>query len=199
VARRSRKFPKSSALAILLLVVFSACSRERSATPRHKKSKASAKTATAEASGPRTEVGDVMPPYSTKLLDGKPFDLKSEKGSVVLLNVWASWCQPCRFETPELQALHQKYGARGFKVIGVSVDEGDPADVKKFIEETRITYPIALDAEGRIANVLRTTVLPTSVLISRDGHIVWRKVGPVMPNETAEVDFVVQTAVGKKS
>jgi thiol-disulfide isomerase/thioredoxin len=133
-----------------------------------------------------------MPPYAATLLDGKSFDVKKEKGNVVLLNVWATWCGPCRFETPELQALHDKYAARGLKVVGVSVDEGGDAEVKKFIAENKVTYPIAVDAEGRVANVLRTTVLPTSVLIARDGRVVWRKIGPVMPNETAALDKLVE-------
>jgi len=140
-----------------------------------------------------------MPSYAAKFLDGKPFDVASEKGNVVLLNVWATWCQPCRFETPELQALHRKYGDRGFKVIGVSVDnEGSDAEIKQFIDENKITYPIAFDPEGRVANVLRTTVLPTSVLIGRDGRIAWRKVGAVMPNETAAVNGLIEKALGKK-
>ena len=133
-----------------------------------------------------------MPAYSAKLLDGKSFDIAAEKGNVVLLNVWATWCGPCRFETPELQALHEKYDAKGFKVVGVSVDEGDPTEVKKFVGENKVTYPIALDPEGRVASVLRTTVLPTSVLIGRDGKIVWRKIGPVLPNETAALDSLIE-------
>ena len=174
------------AVTVLLLLV--ACAREH---------KTVAAAATAEDSGPRTEVGDVMPAYTATTLDGKPFDLKSEKGSVVLLNVWATWCGPCRFETPELESLHQKYRSQGFKVIGVSVDDTGAPGVQQFVAENKITYPIAIDADGRLANVLHTTVLPTSVIIGRDGRIVWRKVGAVMPNEVSSVDSVVQTEVGK--
>lgn len=140
-----------------------------------------------------------MPAYSAKLLDGKSFDVGSEKGNVVLLNVWATWCGPCRFEIPELEALHKKYSDRGLRVIGVSVDESGADTVKQFVAENKMTYPIALDAQGLVANVLRTTVLPTSVIIGRNGRIVWRKIGPVMPNENASVDAVVQQALGKKS
>ena len=184
MARSPRKRPKSKSVAVLLLVALAACGRERkvSPTPQSKPK---------PAVGSQSEAGDVMPPYAAKLLDGKPFDVAQEKGNVVLLNVWATWCGPCRFETPELQALHRKYATRGLKVVGVSVDEGGDAEVKKFVDENKVTYPIVLDAEGRIANVLRTTVLPTSVLIGRDGRIVWRKIGPVMPNETAALDTLV--------
>ena len=138
-----------------------------------------------------------MPAYAAKLLDGKSFDVGSEKGNVVLLNVWATWCGPCRFEIPELEALHKKYSDRGLRVVGVSVDESGADTVKQFVAENKMTYPIALDAQGLVANVLRTTVLPTSVIIGRNGRIVWRKIGPVMPNENASVDAVVQQALGR--
>ena len=83
------------------------------------------------------------------------------------------------------------------KVIGVSIDEAGLEAVKDFVTENKITYPIALDAEGRVANVLRTTVLPTSVMIGRDGRIVWRKVGAIMPNETTPLATLVEQTLGK--
>jgi cytochrome c biogenesis protein CcmG/thiol:disulfide interchange protein DsbE len=189
VARSPSKRPKSKSVAVLLFVALAACNRERpvSAAPKPKP-----KPKTAAAAEPQAEAGDVMPAYSAKLLDGKSFDVASEKGNVVLLNVWATWCGPCRFETPELQALHEKYDARGLRVVGVSVDEGGDVEVKKFVAENKVTYPIAIDAEGRVASVLRTTVLPTTVLIGRNGRIVWRKIGPVLPNETAALDTLIE-------
>ena len=156
-----------------------------------------AKEETAETSSARTEVGDPMPPYSAKFLDGKPLDLSAEKGNVVFLNVWATWCGPCRFETPELQALQSQYAANGLKVIGVSVDEGDAEAVKTFVGEQKITYPIAVDPEGRIANLVQTTVLPTSLLIDRGGKIVWRQIGAIMPND-AKLKAAVEKAVAEK-
>ena len=196
MARSPRKRPKSKSVAVLVFVALAACSPERlvSAAPKPKP-----KPKAAAAAEPQAEAGDVMPAYSAKLLDGKSFDVASEKGNVVLLNVWATWCGPCRFETPELQALHEKYDARGLKVVGVSVDEGGDVEVKKFVAENKVTYPIAIDAEGRVASVLRTTVLPTTVLIGRNGRIVWRKIGPVLPNETAALDTLNEKTLRKTS
>jgi len=128
---------------------------------------------------PPTEVGSPMPPYRAAMLDGKRFDLAAERGNVVFLNVWATWCGPCRFEIPELKKMNAKYAARGFKVVGVSVDEGAPQQVRDFVKENAIGYPVALDPEGRIANLLQTTVLPTSLVIDRGGRIVWRQIGAV--------------------
>src|SRR5262249_30134639 len=132
-----------------------------------------------------TNVGDAMPAYTAKTLDGKPFDLAAEKGSVVLVNVWATWCGPCRFEIPELQKLHDRYSKRGFKVMGVSVDEGDAKDVQQFVTEQKMTSPVAVDPDGRIANLLQTTVLPTSVLLDRNGKILWREIGAIPAGEPA--------------
>jgi thiol-disulfide isomerase/thioredoxin len=128
-------------------------------------------------------VGDAMPAYTAKTLGGAPYDLASEKGSVVLVNVWATWCGPCRFEIPELQKMHDEFGKRGFKVVGISVDEGEAKEVQQFATDQKMTYPVVLDPEGRIANVLATTVLPTSVLLDRHGKIVWREVGAIPAGE----------------
>ncbi|MEA2343705.1 MAG: hypothetical protein QOF63_1874 [Thermoanaerobaculia bacterium] len=150
----------------------------------------------AELASARTDVGDPMPPYTAKYLDGKPLNLAGEKGNVIFLNVWATWCGPCRFETPELQALQNQYAAKGLKVIGVSVDEGETAAVKTFVTEQKITYPIAVDPEGRIANLLQTTVLPTSLLLDRNGKIVWRQIGAIMPNDS-KLKAAVEKAVAE--
>jgi cytochrome c biogenesis protein CcmG, thiol:disulfide interchange protein DsbE len=132
-----------------------------------------------EPPSPPTNAGDAMPAYQAKTIDGAPFDIAAQKGSVVLLNVWATWCNPCRFEIPELEKMYEANARRGFKIIGVSVDEGDAAEVKKFVAEQKMTYPIVLDPDGRIANVLSTTVLPTTVLLNRQGKIVWREIGAI--------------------
>ena len=161
------------------------------------KSQTAATAAGAEPESARTEVGDPMPSYAAAYLDGKPLNLANEKGNVVFLNVWATWCGPCRFETPELQALQNQYAASGLKVIGVSVDEGEVDAVKTFVAEQKITYPIAVDPEGRIATLLQTTVLPTSLLIDRHGKIVWRQIGAVMPNDT-KLKAAVEKAVAAK-
>jgi thiol-disulfide isomerase/thioredoxin len=156
-----------------------------------------AKEEPADLSSARTDVGDPMPAYSAKYLDGKPLTLAGEKGSVIFLNVWATWCGPCRFETPELQSLQTQYAAKGLKVIGISVDEGETDAVKTFVAEQKITYPIAVDPEGRIANLVQTTVLPTSLLIDRTGKIVWRQIGAIMPND-AKLKAAVEKAVGER-
>ncbi len=158
------------------VIVLAACGRPE--TPaRAPEKRASARTATKASEG--VDVGTPIPPYSAKWLDGTPFDLSSQKGNVVLLNLWATWCGPCRFEIPELMRLHDKYARRGFKVIGVSVDEGGAADVKTFLEEQKISYPIVIDPDGKLATILQTTVLPTSILLDKSGNVIWKHYGIV--------------------
>jgi thiol-disulfide isomerase/thioredoxin len=196
---------KSILAALCALILAAACAKQESnpsnptkpqkttAKPASSTSK-TAKEEPADLASAHTDVGDPMPPYSATYLDGKPMNIANEKGSVVFLNVWATWCGPCRFETPELQALQNQYAASGLKVIGISVDEGDTAAVKTFVAEQKITYAMAIDPEGRIANLVQTTVLPTSLLLDRNGKIVWRQIGAIMPND-AKLKAAVEKAV----
>jgi cytochrome c biogenesis protein CcmG, thiol:disulfide interchange protein DsbE len=132
---------------------------------------------------PAPAFGPPMPPYKAQWLDGKPFDVAGEKGNVILLNVWATWCGPCRFEIPELAKLHAKYASRGFKVIGVSLDEGGAKDVQPFVADQKIAYPIVVDPDGKLATLLNTTVIPTSIVVDKTGNIVWKHFGIVDTND----------------
>jgi len=186
---------------LIVVAVALACSRESSpptTTAAKKPPRRAAKRVvvaeetTTQAS---TDVGAAMPAYQAALLDGTPFDLSAERGKhVVFLNVWATWCGPCRFEIPELEKMHAKYAPRGFEVVGVSVDESGADAVKSFAKEQSIGYPIVLDPAGKIANVLQTTVLPTSVLIDRNGKIVWRRIGALTGPEPA-LDAAIEKAL----
>ncbi len=201
---------KSTLVFLCTLVLVTSCTKQETATPTDTAkpqqkpvaystpASKTAKEEPAELPTARTDVGDPMPAYSATYLDGKPLNLASEKGNVVFLNVWATWCGPCRFETPELQSLQNQYGASGLKVIGVSVDEGaDGAAVKTFVNDQKITYAIALDPDSRIANLVQTTVLPASLLIDRRGKIVWRQIGAIMPND-AKLKATIEKAVAEK-
>lgn len=172
---------------IAIVVVIAACKgREQATTTTDSTATTTHAASTAPAppaASTGADVGQVVPAYQAKRLDGSAFDLATERNKVVLLNVWATWCGPCRYEIPELQGLHDKYGPRGFEVIGASVDEGAPEAVKEFVAEHRMTYPVVLDPEGRVAGLLDASVLPTTVLIDRNGRIVWKKIGAIMPQD----------------
>jgi cytochrome c biogenesis protein CcmG, thiol:disulfide interchange protein DsbE len=181
----------------LAALAATACKREQkvgTATAPAGKSSTAAKTQAPPATPPGTDVGAMMPEYSAMWLDGSKFELNARKGKVVLLNLWATWCGPCRYEIPELQAIHDKYTSRGFEVVGVSVDESGVESVRDFVKEHEMRYPVVLDAEGKLANVFQTSVLPTSVLIDKTGKIVWKKYGAIMPNDT-ELIAAIESAL----
>lgn len=142
-----------------------------------------------------TDVGSSMPAYRATALDGTPFDLAKERGNVVFLNLWATWCGPCRYEIPELQKLHDSYSSKGFKVVGVSVDEGKIDEVRQFVIDQKMTYPVAHDPEGKLATLLETTVLPTSVIVDRKGKVVWKHFGIVSMTDQ-EMTKALETALG---
>jgi thiol-disulfide isomerase/thioredoxin len=186
-----------------LLAALTAC-REQQSSPA-----GAAKTAPpAEARGTTTgnhesttvpEVGSAMPEYSGKGLDGSTFSIKNELGRVVLLNMWATWCGPCRAEIPVLQALQGKYGAKGFKVIGVSLDDSSAqSTVRDFVRDRHIAYPVVLDPDGNLANMFQATVIPTSVLVDRQGKILWRQVG-ALPENDSRLIAAIERALGSKS
>ena len=99
------------------------------------------------------------------------WDPAQDRGSVVLLDVWATWCAPCRDALPLWQDLAKEYEARGLKVYALSLDE-DPAQVAKFIADTKLTLPVLMDENGTVSErVLKVKMMPTSFLIDRKGII----------------------------
>lgn len=117
------------------------------------------------------------PDFTLKTTDGGAISLSSLRGKVVLLNFWATWCPPCRAEMPDLEALQRHYGAdHEFVVLGVNNMEGAD-EVAAFAQRQGITFPLLLDADGRVgAKLFGVRYLPTSLIIDRDGYIrdVWQ-------------------------
>ena len=186
-ARRFHLHMKKIAILLFLVLAF-ACKRAEkpvASGDAGNKPRARGAAAPAATTSTGTDVGAAMPEYSAMGLDGSKFELASKRDKVVLLNLWATWCPPCRAELPELQSLHTKYAARGFEVIGVSVDESGVETVRNFVTEQKLTYPIVLDPEGKLANILQTSSLPTSVLLDRDGKIIWKSFTMIEPNDPA--------------
>jgi peroxiredoxin/YHS domain-containing protein len=126
------------------------------------------------------------PAFALQDFAGNAVSNPSLKGTVVLLDFWATWCAPCRKAMPELQALHDRYRERGFRVIGISIDEGGRDKVAAFVSGRKITYPIALDAPSDPAwGAFRVKAVPASYLIDRGGRIVAQWTGA--PPKAAEL------------
>ena len=143
---------------------------QRTKAPSPSTSSQATTSSAAEATGAPTNVGDPMPSYQAKLLDGSPYDLASEKGHVILLNVWATWCPPCRKEMPDLQALYDKYKDQGFVVLAISDEE--MAKVAPFIGQRGISYPVLLDPGRKVNEEFMVEGIPKSFVYDREGKLV---------------------------
>lgn len=103
--------------------------------------------------------------------DLAPYDVAADRGSVVLLDVWASWCEPCRDALPLYEQLSRQYGDRGLKVYALNVDE-DPRAIPAFLEETKVNLPILVDENARVAEqALKVRMMPTTFLVDRRGVV----------------------------
>jgi thiol-disulfide isomerase/thioredoxin len=135
---------------------------------------------------PRVAIGSPAPAYSAVRLGGDSISLDSLRGRVVLLNIWATWCHPCREEIPVLEALHERHVARGLEVIGVSVDAGgEQAAVRAFANDMGMRYPIWHDPEERVSTTFLAVGVPATYLIDRGGALRWRKIGPITASDTS--------------
>ena len=112
------------------------------------------------------------PSLQLQNLEGKSVRLSDFKGKVVVLNFWATWCSPCREEIPDLVSLQKEYAARGLVVLGVSMDEGDPARVASFAKKFGINYPLVMGDAKTAEAYGGIQVLPTTFIIDRKGNVV---------------------------
>lgn len=125
-------------------------------------------------------VGSTAPIFTAGTVDAPPVTktLAEYKGQVVLLNVWATYCIPCRTEMPSIEALYKDFKSRGLKVVAVSVDPpGKTQAIRDFVKEFNLTFDILYDSLGTIEQQYRTTGYPESFVISRDGIIHKKMIG----------------------
>ena len=146
--------------------------------------------------GGRVEVGLPAPAYTTVSLDGDSVSLAQQRGKVVLLNIWATWCHPCRDEIPELRAIHGRYRDRGLELVGVSVDtDGTDETIRTFMKDFQMTFPIWRDPDERISTQFLAVGVPATFLIDKEGILRWRKTGPIAPNDTS-LTAAIERALG---
>lgn len=113
-----------------------------------------------------------LPPLDVTYLDGRPADLAQFRSRVVILNLWATWCIPCRDEMPELEEMQARYPSDAFTVVGISIDEGDVSLVEGFLSEFGITYPNFLgDGPGLTEALDLYPGVPHTLLLDRAGRI----------------------------
>ena len=110
------------------------------------------------------------PNFTLKSNSGKNLRLSEQRGDVVLINFWASWCGPCRQEMPELEAIYQKYHQLGFTIFGINVDKEKPM-ADKVLNDSTLSFPILFDTENTISALYQVDAMPTTVLVDRSGII----------------------------
>jgi len=130
---------------------------------------------------PTLSRGDPAPDFAAvSLKGGFPVSLDDYRGHTLLVNLWATWCEPCKTETPYLQSLYEEHRDRGLRILGVSVDrKADLHAVADFARDMGVEYDIALDPMATSREAFRARGLPTSVLIDREGVVYFSWIGPV--------------------
>jgi thiol-disulfide isomerase/thioredoxin len=123
--------------------------------------------------------------------DGAEFNLADARGEIVVLNVWGSWCPPCRKEAPALQAIHEELAEDGVRFVGVNTRDYNTTDALRFEEEFGITYPSVVDTDGRRLLAFRDTLppnaIPTTLVIDQAGNLAARVLGEVTETTLREL------------
>ena len=125
------------------------------------------------------EVGSEAPEFrALDLTTGDTISFKRKyRGKVVLVNLWATWCLPCRKEMPAMEKLYQELGPKGFQIAAVSVDQGDLQVVRDFAKEYQLTFDILHDGDGSVQQAFQTVMFPESFLVGKDGQVVKKAIG----------------------
>ena len=117
------------------------------------------------------------PQFSGSTLDARPLSMAEHRGTVIVLNFWASWCLECRSEMPVLERLQREFSSRGLAIIGVNARENKEA-VRRYAKELGLTFPLVLDREGKINALYGVIGLPTTFVVGRDGRAIAFAIGP---------------------
>jgi thiol-disulfide isomerase/thioredoxin len=128
--------------------------------------------------GPQSLEGKAAPTFTLATIQGKDMSLEKEKGNVVVLDFWATWCPPCRESLPHLQKFHEDkdLAAKGLKVFAVNLKE-DKDTAKSYVDQNKLTFPVPLDKVGGVAKKYMVSGIPTTVVVGRDGKVAKAFVG----------------------
>jgi len=142
-------------------------------------------TAVATCAAHAEELPFPAPSFSVKTFDGRMVRLAELRGKPVVLDFWATWCRPCRVSMPHLDTVQKRFGSQGLVVIGLSVDEGTPTDVKRFARDLGVSFRLAMANDRVLDEYGPIRTLPTTFFINRKGEVV-RRVRGYIDSETLE-------------
>ncbi|MBV9479294.1 MAG: redoxin domain-containing protein [Acidobacteria bacterium] len=140
--------------------------------------------------------GKPAPEFSLEALDGKTVRLADFRGRAVLLNFWATWCQPCKIEMPWFEEMQKQYGPEGLQVVGIAMDDAPKEDISKFAKEMGVNYPILLGKEVVGEAYGGVQFLPSTFFIDRQGRIVDRIFGL---KSRSEIEDDIKLSLGRGS
>jgi peroxiredoxin len=118
------------------------------------------------------------PDFALPDLDGRVHRLSDFRGKLVFLNVWTTWCPPCRMEMPLMERLYQRLQGRDFVMLAVSQDEAGVSTVRAFVEQMKLSFPVLVDPAGIVSTRYGVTGYPETFLIDQSGNVIERIIGP---------------------
>jgi thiol-disulfide isomerase/thioredoxin len=136
-------------------------------------------------------VGAMLPEAQLNGLIGSAAKLSSFRGKPLLINVWASWCGPCRAEMGSLERLYQRYGSKGFNVVGISTDD-DQAAAAKFVRVSGVSFPNYIDRNLVLENMFGANRLPLTVLIDGEGRVIKKMAGSRAWDSPEAINLITQ-------
>lgn len=189
-----------------MLVTLSGCEETASSQkgpvdekPAPASTPASSGNALADAGSGYPKLASAVATAEIKALDGTTYTLNDKQGKILLLNLWATWCGPCRFEMPALVRMQEKHGAQGFEVIGLNTDDESVELINNFAAELKLNYPIAYANTKLQSDMLKISKfpgIPQSFLLDREGRLrgVFRGANP---KDIAKMEEVVEKVVNE--
>jgi thiol-disulfide isomerase/thioredoxin len=122
--------------------------------------------------------GGAAPPLALQDLEGRQHRLEDYRGKVVLINFWATWCEPCREEMPSMNRLRASLAGRPFEVLAINLAEPEPR-IRRFLEQLPLDFPVLMDRDGAVAKAWRARLLPVSFLVDPNGSIRYSVLGEI--------------------
>jgi len=122
----------------------------------------------------RSEEGFMAPAFTVRDLKGNLDALDNYRGQVVILNLWATWCGPCRIEMPGFEKLYRRFRSEGLTVLAVSLDKRNDKGVQDFAVKYNLSFPVLIDDKGEVERLYQTFTIPTTYVIDRSGRVVFK-------------------------